>query len=66
MRDVEKGQHHLLPIPSPIFHDNSYQANLYLAWVLLSSCASARWYLFDERWTLTNLQWYICALAACN
>ena len=41
--DVHTGHYTLHRIPIPIFCDNSYQAELYVAWVVLRACACAHW-----------------------
>ena len=64
--DVHTDHFELHRIPIPIFCDNSYQAELYVAWVVLRARASARWFVRDERWSLTDSNSYITALGSRN
>ena len=58
-----KTRHYTLHrIPIPMYCDNSYQAELYVAQVVLQSRAHARWYLRDDRWSLTDSKSHIIAL----
>ena len=49
-----------------IFCDNSYQAELYVAWVVLRARACACWFTRAERWSLTDSNSYITALGSRN
>ena len=53
-------------IPIPIVCDNSYQAELYVAWVVLRARASAHWFVRDDRWSLNDSNSYITALGSRN
>ena len=64
--DVHTDHDELHPIPIPIFCDNSYQAELYVAWVVLRARASARWFVRDEPWSLTDSNSYITAIGSLN
>ena len=64
--DVSTGHYTVHHIPVPIFCDNSYMAELYVAWVVLRSRARARWCCRDERWSLTDSSSYVRALASRN
>ena len=64
--DVHTDHFELHRIPIPIFCDNSYQAELYVAWVVLRARASARWFVRDDRWSLTDSNSYITALGSRN
>ena len=66
MLDVGTGHYTLYHIPIPIFCENSYQAELYVAWVVLRSRARARWYIRDERWSLMDSKSYVTALGSRN
>ena len=48
--------------PIPILCDNSYQAKMYVPWLVMKSHARARWYCRNQRCTLTDFQLYISAL----
>ena len=64
--DVHTGHYTLHRIPIPIFCDNLYQAELYVAWIVLRARACARWYTRDERWSLTDSNSYVTALGSRN
>ena len=64
--DVDTSHYTLHRIPIPIFCDNSYQAELYVAWVVLRSQARARWYIRDDMWSLTDSNSYVMALGSGN
>ena len=64
--DVHTGHCTLHRIPIPILCDNSYQVELYVAWVVLRARACACWYMRDERWSLTDSDSYITALGSRN
>ena len=66
MLAVVTGHYTLHRIPNPVCCDNSYQADLYVALVVLRSRAQARWYLRDARWSLTESKSYIPALGFRN
>ena len=50
----------------PIFCDNSYEAELYVAWVVLRAGASAHWFVRDDGWSLTESSSYITTLESRN
>ena len=64
--NVHTGHYMLHHIPIPIFCDNSYQAELYVAWVVVRARACACWFMRDERWSLTDSNSYITALGSRN
>ena len=62
--DVHIGHDTLHHIPMCILCDNSYQAEWYVASVVLRARACARWFTRDERWSLTNSNSYITTLGS--
>ena len=64
--DMHTNHYMLHRILIPIFCDNSYQAELYVAWVVLRARASAHWFMRDDRWSLTDSNSYITALGSRN
>ena len=64
--DVHTGHYTLHRIPIPIFCDNSYQAQLYVAWVVPRAHACACWFMRDERWSLNDSNSYVTALGSRN
>ena len=64
--DVHTGHYTLHRIPIPILCNNSYEAELYVAWVVLRARACARLNRRDERWSRTDSQSYITALGSRN
>ena len=64
--DVHAGHYALHRIPIPIFCDNSYQAELCVAWVVLRVRACACWFTRDERWSLTDSNSSVAALVSRN
>ena len=64
--NVHTDHYTLHRIPIPIFCHNSYQAQLYVAWVVLRARASAHWFVRDDRWSLIDSNSYITAAGSRN
>ena len=61
---MHTGDYTLPRIPIPIFYDNAYQAELYVAGAVLRARVGASLYTCDERWSLTDSSFYITALGS--
>ena len=60
------GDYQLHEVDVPVFVDNSYQAEVYVAWAVLCGSGSVLWGQRSRGWTFTDSKSYIQALQANN
>ena len=64
--DLVSLSYEIYRVPILVFYDNSYQGEVYTAWVIRQCRVHAQWCFRDLYWTLTDLQLYITALSLRN